>query len=125
MATAAATYTWAASEAAWRARLGIATGQAAELEELLEAAAKEADQYLANPFDGSDALSPAVHPKAVWAGMVAWAQASLRLASANAGLTAATTGSLQEQYGAGLDPARVRMEAASGYWHPWRRKVWL
>lgn len=124
MATLTATYTWAAYEVAWRTRLGIATGRDDELRALLSAAARAGDQYMSNPFDGADDLSPSNHPPEVWEGMVAWAQASLRLAQTNAGLTAATTGSLQEQYGAGLDPAKIRQEAARPYWWPWCRRPW-
>ena len=124
MATARATYTWAAYEAAWRARIGIATGRDAEVQGLLAAAATAADQYLANPFDGSDDLSPAQHPLEVWEGMVAWGMARLRVMSVNQGLTAATTGSLQEQYGAGLDVTAAPLSAAKGWWWPWRRGGW-
>ena len=125
MATLSATYTWAASEADFRARLGIASGQDAELRGLLSAAARGGDSYLRNPFDGSDDLSPSEHPPEIWEGIVAWAQAHLRLSSSNAGLTAATTGSLQEQYGAGLDPRGVKAEAVRPFWWNWKRGVWI
>jgi len=124
MATARATYTWASYETTWRERIGIASGRDAEVQGLLAAAATAADQYLSNPFDGADDLSPATHPLEVWEGLVAWGLARLRVTSLNAGLTAATTGSLQEQYGAGLNPTAVPLEAAKVYWHPWRRRVW-
>jgi hypothetical protein len=124
MATARSTYTWAAHETAWRERIGIASGRDAEVRGLLAAAATAADQYLSNPFDGSDDLSPSVHPLEVWEGMVAWGAARLRVASVNTGLTAATTGSLQEQYGAGLNVAAAPLESAKAFWWPWRRGVW-
>lgn len=124
MATARATYTWGAYEAAWRARIGIASGRDAEVQGLLAGAATAADQYLANPFDGSDDLSPAQHPLEVWEGMVAWAQAHLRTAQSNAGMTGAVTGSLQEFYAQGVDPTKIKIEAAKPWWWPWRRGVW-
>lgn len=124
MASLSATYTWAAYETAWRTRLGITTGREEELRALLSAAARAGDQYMANPFDGSDDLSPSNHPPEVWEGMVAWAQASLRLGQANAGLTGAMTGGLQEFYAQGLDPAKIRKEAVHPYWWPWCRRPW-
>lgn len=124
MATARATYTWVAYEAAFRARMGIATGRAAELEGLLALAASACDQFLGNPFDGTVGISPGEHPPDIWEGIVAWSTTTLRLGAATAGLTSATTGGITEQYGMGLDPARAKLEAARDAWLPWKRGVW-
>ena len=122
MATLVATYDYETHGADFCARTGLADG--AEAEALLASACVFGDQYLANPFDGSDALSPETHPLGIWEGIVAWAKAAQRMSSANAGVTAASTGALSEQYATGLDPTRVPVESAKIFWWPWKRAVW-
>ena len=123
MATLANTYDYVTYGTTFCARVGITAG--AQAEALLEAACTAGDQYLGNPFDGSTAISPATHPKAIWEGIVAWARASLRLADVNEGLTGAMTGSLQEFYAQGLDKNKALRAAMEPYLFAWKVKPWL
>ncbi len=123
MATLAATYDYVTYGTTFCSRVGITAG--AQAEALLEAACTACDQYLGNPFDGSTAISPTVHPKAIWEGIVAWSRATLRLNDVNAGLTGAMTGSLQEFYAQGLDKGKALRAAIEPYLFPWKVKPWL
>lgn len=126
MATCVATYTWDEYGEKFSQRLGIVYSEDDEAtQDLLDAACVWGDQYLQNPFDGTSDLSPATHPRGVFLGLVAWAAAVLRAGSANAGLTGAMTGSLQEFYAQGLDHEKILRSAVGHYWKPWRTKPWL
>lgn len=123
MTTLAATYDYATYGPDFCTRVGITAGAAAE--EWLEAACTAGDQYLGNPFDGSSAISPATHPKAIFAGIVAWARCAIRLVEVNDGLTGAMTGSLQEFYAQGLDKDKALKATMKQFYWPWKVKPWL
>lgn len=123
MATLANTYDYVTYGTTFCARVGITAG--AQAEALLEAACTAGDQYLGNPFDGSTAISPATHPKAIWEGIVAWARCALRLIDVNDGLTGAMTGSLQEFYAQGLDKDKALAATMKQFYWPWKVKPWL
>lgn len=137
MATCVATYTWATYETKLRARLGVASGSEDQLKGLLAQAARAADQYMGNPFDGSLDISPEVHPLDIWEGMVAWMTVMWRLgpgaAGAGAGMTpglaSVSTGSLSESYatgadGKGMTPGQAALDAARDAWHPLKLRLW-
>jgi len=123
MATLIATYDYVTYGTTFCARVGITAG--AQAEALLEAACTACDQYLGNPFDGSTAISPTVHPKAIWEGIVAWSRTTLRLNDVNEGLTDVATGALKESYALGLDRTKALRATIEPYLFAWKVKPWL
>lgn len=137
MASCVTTYTWAAYEARLRARLGVASGSEDALKGLLARAARAADQYMGNPFDGSADISPTTHPLDIWEGIIAYATILYRLspgvAGAGSGMTpglaSVSTGSLSESYAVGADgrgmaPGKAALDAARDAWWPWKLRPW-
>ncbi len=137
MATCVATYTWATYETKLRERLGVATGSEDALKGLLSRAARAADQYMGNPFDGSSDISPTEHPLDIWEGLLAWMTVMWRLgpgastpgSGMTPGLASVSTGSLSESYavganGKGLSPSDAALDAAKGAWWPFKPKAW-
>lgn len=109
------------------------SGQDTRLQRVLAVATTVAEAYLANPFDGCDALSPSTVPDDVIEGVLRYVQVMWTSSgggrSGDAGTLAGTlaisdTRIAYSALGGGFNPSKAPLQAALPCWSSWRRKVW-
>lgn len=131
MATAAATYTWAAYGTALKAALGISgSSEDTDLQRWLEVATEACDVYLNKDWTDDDG-NDITHPTMIWEGIIRAVKYQRDTNNRAFAVTGVKTGKLSEQYAIGT---RVKggdftiddiIAAVKGYWRPTGRGNWF